>query len=317
MWILPKNYQLSSAFAAGMVASKEDLTLPGLNIESSLMWRSKPSLSRTWLQRWNRVSWFQPLSLRILKPSRHTCFEEQLTSSLEAIRVSRLVRPESDAAQMTQDTCGPTYGDTSQQLDLLNASLKTSRDTSRLDSPASSAIWKKMVIEARGEYSQRVKLAHRTRESESTSWATPNTMDHLTAKSPETLIRQSQTVRKGRTSPSNLREQVDPVAVQIYQGEWPTPTTQDNIQVAGQYKNPKSGTTLGGAVRNWPTPRASEYKDCGPVGSKSHANMKKKYYLSAEAKEESMPRGQLNPDWVEWLMGVPTGWTELGSWGTE
>jgi hypothetical protein len=32
MWILPKNYPLSSAFAQDMVASKEDLTLPRLNI---------------------------------------------------------------------------------------------------------------------------------------------------------------------------------------------------------------------------------------------------------------------------------------------
>jgi site-specific DNA-cytosine methylase len=55
MWILPKNYQLSSAFAQDMVASKEDLTLPGLNIESSLMWRSKPSPSPTWLTRWKRT----------------------------------------------------------------------------------------------------------------------------------------------------------------------------------------------------------------------------------------------------------------------
>jgi hypothetical protein len=27
--------------------------------------------------------------------------------------------------------------------------------------------------------------------------------------------------------------------------------------------------------------------------------------------------GHLNPNWVEWLMGVPTGWTELGCWETE
>ena len=27
--------------------------------------------------------------------------------------------------------------------------------------------------------------------------------------------------------------------------------------------------------------------------------------------------GQLNPTWVEWLMGLPLGWTDLGSWGTE
>jgi len=45
--------------------------------------------------------------------------------------------------------------------------------------------------------------------------------------------------------------------------------------------------------------------------------MDKKSYLCAKAKDPDMPLGMLNPDWVEWLMGVPTGWTELGSWGTE
>jgi hypothetical protein len=28
-------------------------------------------------------------------------------------------------------------------------------------------------------------------------------------------------------------------------------------------------------------------------------------------------RGQLNADWVEQLMGLPTGWTDLGFWATE
>lgn len=277
MWILPKNYQLSSAFAADMVASKEDLTLPGLNIESSLFWRSKPSPLRTWLTRWKQDSYLPHLFTRILKPSQRKSFETELTSLLAATLVNRSVTPVREKGKTIQDISGRSLGDTCNQLDLFNASLKMSKDTSRLDSPASSAIWKKMVIDQRGEYSQRVKLAHHTRENESTSWATPNTMD----------------------------------AVETAEKMWPTPTTQDNNQVAGQYKNPKSGTTLGGAVRNWPTPRASEYKDCGPVGSKSHTHMKNKRYLCAEAKEESMPRGHLNPAWVEWLMGVPTGWTEL------
>jgi hypothetical protein len=51
MWILPKNYPLSSAFAQDMVASREDLTLLGSSIESSLMSRSKPmpqTAARAW-----------------------------------------------------------------------------------------------------------------------------------------------------------------------------------------------------------------------------------------------------------------------------
>lgn len=234
MWILPKNYQLSSAFAVDMVASKEDLTLQGLNIESSLFWRSKPSPLRTWLTRWKEDSYLPHLYTRILKPSHRKSFETELTLLLAATPVNRSVTPVSEKAKTIQDISGRSLGGTCNQLDLFNASLKMSKDTSRLDSQASSAIWKKMVIEARGEYLVRVKSALLTKESESLSWATPNTMDHLTAKSPETLIRQSQTIRKGRTRPSNLREQVDPVAMQIYQGEWPTPTAQDNIQVAGQ-----------------------------------------------------------------------------------
>ena len=63
----------------------------------------------------------------------------------------------------------------------------------------------------------------------------------------------------------------------------------------------------------WPTPRASEYKDCGPVGSKSQVHMEKRDYLCAKVKEESKPTGQLNPMWVEWLMGYPIGHTELNA----
>jgi DNA (cytosine-5)-methyltransferase 1 len=67
MWILPKNYPLSSRFAQDMVESKEDLTLQGLNIESSLMWRSKPSPLRTWSTRWKQGSYLPHLFTRILK----------------------------------------------------------------------------------------------------------------------------------------------------------------------------------------------------------------------------------------------------------
>jgi hypothetical protein len=113
MWILPKNYQLSSHFAQDMVESKEDLTLPGLNIESSLMWRSKPSPLRTWSRRWKPGSYLPHLFTRILKPSQRTSFEEKLASSLEDIHVNLSQQQGSDSEKMTQDTSGPTYGDTS------------------------------------------------------------------------------------------------------------------------------------------------------------------------------------------------------------
>lgn len=109
-------------------------------------------------------------------------------------------------------------------------------------------------------------------------WATPNTMDYLPPRSPESLKKLANGHRKGRSRPSNLREQVDETTMKL-----------------------------------WPTLRASEYKETRPVVSKSHQHMKDRHYLAAEVKDPGKPSGKLNPKWVEWLMGYPIGWTELNA----
>ena len=260
MWILPKNYPLSSAFAQGMVASKEDLTLQGLNIESSLMWRSKPTPLPTWLRKWNKGGWSQHLFTRILKPSQHTSFETKLALSLAVIPVNHSAHQEIGRAKATPDTCGLTLGDTLNQLDLFSASLKMSKGISVLDSAVSLAIWNREVISQRMEYSQRLKLARLTKE-------------------------------KGFIS-------------------WPTPTASDwkNMDTANQ-------KMLSSAVK-WPTPTAHLAKEGGYPAEWTRNTPS----LTVEAmKAEDLPHssGHLNPEWVEWLMGVPTEWTDLGSWGTE
>jgi len=344
MWILPKNYPLSSRFAQDMVASKEDLTCQGLNIESSLMWRSKPTPLQTWLRRWKPDSYLPHLFTRILKHSQRTCFEEKLTLSLEDTLASPLVQQESDLEKMTPDICGHTYGDTLNQLDLFGVSLKTSKDTSVLDCEKSLATWKASVMKQRGEYSQRVKLALRTRESECISWATPNTMDHLPQRSEEALIRQATTTRKGRSKPANLREQVNPTAVQIYQQptSWPTATVFD--VTGGSYPTQlANGAKLKDAVeiaeKMWPTPdvaqaqKVSNRPNYGQLGLANHPEVHGQTVDRPKMQKDRLGRqgqvknntngnnqeqfGKLNPYWVEHLMGVPTGWTELGSWETE
>src|SRR3990167_11142076 len=47
-------------------------------------------------------------------------------------------------------------------------------------------------------------------------WPTPNTMDFLPQRSLEALKRQATVARKGRSKPANLREAVNPEAVQVY-----------------------------------------------------------------------------------------------------
>lgn len=272
MWILPKNYPLSSHFVADMVASKEDLTLPDLNIESSLMSRSKPTQLRTWQTRWKEGSYYQHLFGRILKPCQWSLFETKLTSLLEATHVSPLVQQGKEKETKTLDTCGHTYGDTSKQLDLFGASLKTSKDTLASDLEKSLATWKASVIKQRGEYSQRVKLAHRTKEKESTSWATPRAAD--SAGGPRTLNEKGQRISVSdptKTYGANLSDQVR---------HWPTPSTRDH-----------KGGYQGGRIRN------------GKV-SLDTLDVAVQHFSGNKTKV-----GHLNPDWVEWLMGVPTGWT--------
>ena len=66
---------------------------------------------------------------------------------------------------------------------------------------------------------------------------------------------------------------------------------------------------LDGIVQEmYPTPAARDYKDVGQ--NTNYENLKKKSKLAGAV------GGQLNPAWVEWLMGFPPGWTDLGASGT-
>jgi hypothetical protein len=247
----------------------------------------------------------------------------------------------------------------------------------------SSEHWKDWVIEQRQEYSQRKKSAHLIRESGSSSWATPNTMDHMAQRSPEALKRQFETTRKGRTQPANLREQVHPQnwptatvfdttggsyptemvdgvyrskhsqepnspwygaklkdAVESHEKNWPTVTARDwkgsgnattrkdgkhrldNLEAVIKYGHPDqanpntSGNSQGS--QQWATPRANKVHPVITEENRAHLANRKKSNLEEDiAGHCGKATGKLNPDWVEQLMGLPVGWTDLGFWATE
>jgi hypothetical protein len=74
-----------------------------------------------------------------------------------------------------------------------------------------------------------------TKDLESGLWATPNTMDYLPPRSAAGTKKLMEGHRKGRTKPSNLREQVDPETMKMY----PTPRTG-----GGSRPNGKGGKVL-------------------------------------------------------------------------
>ena len=149
----------------------------------SLMWRSKPSAAPTWERRLKMGGWITHLSGRILKPSLHESFEEKYTASVVDIPVSHFRQQASDKEKKTQDTYGHTSSSTSGQLDLFGAFGKMSKDTPRWGYGESCPIWKKKVIDARGAYSQRKKLARLTKGS-CLLYTSPSPRDYAASRMP-------------------------------------------------------------------------------------------------------------------------------------
>jgi len=87
-------------------------------------------------------------------------------------------------------------------------------------------------------------------------------------------------------------------------GYWPTPDSNCGKRF-GQHPqriNPRRTFTINDAVRMWPMPRANK------VGGYSSPGYSPTL--------ETAIGGQLNPTWVEWLIGWPLEWTALQPLGT-
>jgi hypothetical protein len=81
---------------------------------------------------------------------------------------------------------------------------------------------------------------------------------------------------------------------------WTTPTAHMSKETNAPSEHRRNTPTLTAQVnQRWPTPDASAHK----------------YRLSGNSQQSTslmaLAGGKLNPDWTEWLMGWPPGWTDL------
>jgi len=143
---------------------------------------------------------------------------------------------------------------------------------------------------------------------------TPDTMNHRDGKN----LRKDTNIKEGG---------MHGVSLHHFVAMFPTPRVSDteggivkNVEMKdGKFSRKNKdgvrwGVKLKDAVNHlqmFPTPRASEWKGTGPLNSKSHKYRLEKGYLDATVQEAEQITGQLNPTWVEWLMGYPLGWTDL------
>ncbi|VVM50031.1 hypothetical protein PS664_00731 [Pseudomonas fluorescens] len=78
----------------------------------------------------------------------------------------------------------------------------------------------------------------------------------------------------------------------------------------------ESGSLQRTARRRWPTPVASMAKGSSPAALTRRSGANRTNYRLDHA-VMALDGGHLNPDWAEWLMGWPTGWTDLKPLATD
>jgi hypothetical protein len=99
-------------------------------------------------------------------------------------------------------------------------------------------------------------------------------------------------------------------------GYWPTPAASDATR-GGVMTDKMTGQSLPQMVNTphrWPTPTARIWKGGG--SSMTRKNGKSRSDMLDWA-VEYQTGGRLNPQWVEWLMGWPLGWTDLKPLATD
>jgi hypothetical protein len=221
-----------------------------------------------------------------------------LTYYLPAILASHFPQPGFAKAQKTPDTYGHTSTTTYEQLDLFAASSRTSKGTSALDLERSLKIWKALVTKRRGEYLARLKSARLISVRGSTSWRSPTDSDWKKDLYPTGNGTVRAKNKDGTTSQRGLIEQV----------LWPTPDVAQAQKVSNRPNYGQLGLANHPDVHGTTVQRAPMQKDRLGQPGQDQSNIILK-------SQESF--GKLNPNWVEQLMGLPIGWTDLGSWGTE
>jgi hypothetical protein len=244
----------------------------------------------------------QHLSGRILKPSMDNCFETEYISLLVVIPASRSQLQDSEKDTKTPHTFGRILNESFRQLDLFGASSKTSQDTLQLDILQFIEAYDLWVTLLRQDCLRRQSVMHHIDGNGCLSWLSPK------QPSGGGCLR--------NTPGGGLRKLEDQTEV-----NWATPEAQnqEGYQVVNSKKIPRLGKQVGQPDQNnlntngksrelFPTPRTETME--APT-SKGYGDT---LLEGVMGKKGYQKKRRLNPDWVEQLMGLQVGWTDLGSW---
>ena len=254
------------------------------------------------------------------KPLTEDLGEELLKSFREDFRVKTYPLQEKEMGLTESDQeCGEKWRGSFAKWDQSTSLWRTHQCSFLGDLEPFSETFPQWGLMRNGELWEQKTLVQTTKGTESGLWLTPTVMDGLPARKPEALERQYQNNRKGRTTHSTLREQVVYPPPKVM---FPTPNAWDGKRgpMSAELMAKKiHQVSLVSAVaqlerEKFPTPCSTDYKGAGQTGqlrdrldyAVERGATKSKTFTAPTA-----PGGQLNPTWVEWLMGWTLGWTDL------
>jgi hypothetical protein len=227
-----------------------------------------------------------------------------LTSSLVGSPASPFPTPADDEPKRMPDGSGPSSLGSFAYYDLASSSWRTLQVSLLEEWATFSENWPRSGTTRSGIASRRQPSVPLTSVTESLSWHTPTASD-----------KDGRPRWDHRASPGSVRKVPVPNLMAQVIERFPTPTAGDaKASGSAGYSTESgrhSGTTLTDAVvrRRWPTPKT-------PTGGgqveRSTPDGGIRKLEDAVSAELGRPTGALNPTWVEWLMGFPAGWTDLG-----
>lgn len=209
----------------------------------------------------------------------------QLSLFTEDTLASLLVLPGSDKAKKMTVTSGRKYSDLLNQSDPVGLLEKMLLGTSLWGSTMCLLTWKRATTPQKRLFFRLQPSVPHTEGTEFSLWPTPHSNCHTGA---------------GEKGEGGMNIQT---AVKM----WPTPRANDSEKrgkVANDLRNGLPAAVL------WGTPTASSWKGSSMHGSKRWEEEIRRGNIKGQVMEPNN-KGQLNPDWVECLMGFPLGWTAL------
>ena len=210
----------------------------------------------------------------------------------EDFLASHSVQPGSDEARKMTVTSGRKCLELYRRLDPVGSLVRMLLASSHWRSTKCFLTWKESATPAKRLLFRLVPSMPRTGETVVPFWATPTERDSKGANSMEHLT------REGR------RNHTDQLANQVR--FWPMPSAMDAKGLDRNLWKDATATRsvlLCQKIAMFPTPLARDFKspDMDP-------NSKR---FSQKTELPSVVGGQLNPAWVEQMMGFPIGWTKL------